>query len=1320
MDGPEFKVNVRTLDGKSVTVTIANGQTVKNLRDALKESMANASDYQNFHLFLKGQKLNLEDKLEHSSIRYEDFIVLMPYKKKKHPLTDCIAWRNDQSNETRRNEMQIGCSTEGRTNLKSSSSVNNSNAADSRPTNITCNSKPETSQIRSFAEAAWTDIVSDLSSVSEITQYSSKVDIPLKKKSSSMKVGLRNEDVLRFFGLVDANSFRRSHKSSSNVIGSCDSEADAVDISCPLSPWCPINDKCHQQLCQIIESVNCLSDLQTGNCLLFQEFIEPSFMATNLSKVHGIACSGERSQCICPLWLKKVLKVFTFLNIMYAYLQLSNIKVSWSCLEELLRNVRIFGTEPITVSDIKHLSVLCPKALSYYRHTKEEYEAMFVSVSVVPSLTLETVLLNAKGGLMDESEITVNIVDPDIVVKDNLGVRTAKKQISGQAVVDIIMSRQHNFEKDIWRIMKHFWEAKVPTTGSLDSFTLDDVLIFVKDGNNVNMKTKKLKCARKSKTSTTDSHCKERHQMLPEKMLEHLREGIGSHGQIVHVEYVRPRRAIYAEIPNNCLSTTRVALRKMGLSRLYSHQEESIRYSLSGKNVVVSTSTASGKSLCYNMPVLEALSQDLASCAIYIFPTKALAQDQLRVLLEMTGFADVGLNIGVYDGDTSQADRLWSRANSRLLITNPDMLHKSILPFHIQFQRILSNLRFIVIDETHAYKGAFGCHTALILRRLRRLCCHLYGSHPSFVLCTATSANPHEHAMELTGLESLEPVQNDGSPSGPKLFVLWNPPLRSMDEPSGFLGSKMQSSLLESVYANEKNMAKRSSPIMETALIFTEMVQHGLRCITFCKTRKLCELVLCYALEILRETAPDLVNCVCVYRGGYIAEERRKIEMDFFGGKLLGVTATNALELGIDVGHIDATVHLGFPGSVASLWQQAGRAGRRENTSLSIYVAFEGPLDQYFMKFPQKLFGRPIENCQIDVHNKQILEQHVACAAFEHPLSLQHDTEYFGSRLEDIITNLRTKGYLGHESCDASLKTWGYVGCEKIPSHAIGIRSTENEKYQVIDESTSAVIEEIEESKAFFQVYEGAVYMQQGKSYVVTMLDLSAKVARCRKADLKYYTKTRDYTDIHVLGGEYAYPARMIGMNRSRTTARVTACKVTTKWFGFYKIWRRTNKIFDKVDLFLPEYSYESQAVWIRVPEPTKIEVEAQNIPLRAGLHAASHAILNLVPLYIMSNSSDLGTECANPHESRYFPARLLLYDQQPGGVGISAQVQPVFGDILIAALELIRSCSCFGDKGCPNCVQNFSCPEYNEVLSKTGAILVLEGVIESENLKAK
>ncbi|KAF3775124.1 ATP-dependent helicase [Nymphaea thermarum] len=1264
MDGPELKVNVRTLDGRSMTVAVANGQTVKNLRDILKESLAPAGDYQNFHLFLKGQKLNLEDKLEHALIRSEDFIVLMPYRKKKQSLTDVSTWQSYPSHETGGNDTHPGCSTKTRTDLKWSSSSASSSAAEGRSTNMICNSKPEDTQIRSFTEAAWSDIVSDLSSVSEIMRDSSNVDIPLKKKGSSTRVSLRNEDLLRFFGLVDANSSRRSNHSSSNDLGSCVSEA--VDIPCPLSPWCAIKDKCYEQFYQIIESVNCLSDLQTGSCLLFQEFGKASFMATNLSKVDGIACSDERSQCICPSWLKKVLKVFTFLNIIYAYLQISNMKVAWSSVEELLRSVKIFDTELITVSDIEDLSVLCPK----------------------------TVQLNAREGHMDESDIPINIVDPDIMVMDSLGMRIAKKQIFGQAIVDIIMNRQHNFEKEIWRIVKDFWVSKASITGSSHSLTLDDVLIFVKEGNNVTMKTKKLKRTRESKTPTRNSQCKDRHQMLPEKMLEHLREGIGSHEQIVHVEYIRSRTAMHVEIPNNLLSTTRAALRKMGISRLYSHQEESIRYSLSGKNVVVSTSTASGKSLCYNVPVLEALSQDLTSCAIYIFPTKnlhvmvwnvqALAQDQLRVLLEITGYAEVGLDIGVYDGDTSQADRSWSHANARLLITNPDMLHKSILPFHFQFQRILSNLRFVVIDEAHAYKGAFGCHTALIVRRLRRLCCHVYGSDPSFVLCTATSANPREHAMELTGLGSLDLVQNDGSPSGPKLFVLWNPPLRSMNGSSRLHGPKLQTSLPESVSANEDNMAKRSSPIMETALIFTEMVQHGLRCIAFCKTRKLSEIVLCYALEILRKTAPDLVNYVCAYRAGYIAEERRKIEMDFFGGKLLGVTATNALELGIDVGHIDATLHLGFPGSVASLWQQAGRSGRRENASLSIYIAFEGPLDQYFMKFPQKLFGRSIENCQIDVHNKQILEQHITCAAFEHPLSLQHDAEYFGSRLEDTITTLRTKGNLGHESCNTSLRTWVYVGREKIPSHAIGIRSTENDKYQVIDETTSAVIEEIEESKAFFQVYEGAVYMQQGKSYLVTVIDLSAKIAICRKVDLKYYTKTRDYTDIHVFGGEYvslnlelAYPAKMTGMNYQRTTARVTACKVTTKWFGFYKIWRRTNKIFDKVDLFLPEYSYESQAVWIRVPEPTKIKVEAQNLPLRTGLHAASHAILNLVPLYIMSNSSDLGTECANPHESRYFPARLLLYDQQPGGVGISAQ--------------------------------NFSCPEYNEVLSKTAAILVLE-----------
>lgn len=638
------------------------------------------------------------------------------------------------------------------------------------------------------------------------------------------------------------------------------------------------------------------------------------------------------------------------------------------------------------------------------------------------------------------------------------------------------------------------------------------------------------------------------------------------------------------------------------------------------------------------------------------------------------------------------------------------MLHMSILPFHVDFHRILSNLRFVIIDEAHAYKGAFGCHMALILRRLRRLCTHVYGSDPSFVFSTATSANPCEHAMELANLPTLELIQNDGSPSALKYFALWNPPLCLKMVPN-------RSSRSDKACKSDKHvLVRRSSPIMEVSCLFAEMVQHGLRCITFCKTRKLCELVLSYTREILQETAPHLVGSICAYRAGYLAQDRRRIEGDFFGGKLCGIAATNALELGIDVGHIDVTLHLGFPGSIASLWQQAGRSGRRERPSLAIYVAFDGPLDQYFMKFPQKLFRSPIECCHINAQNLQVLEQHLACAALEHPLSLIYDEKYFGSGLNSAIMALNKRGYLSCDpSRDSSAVIWSYIGHEKSPSHAVSIRAIEKEKYKVVDKQKSEVIEEIEESRAFFQVYEGAVYMQQGKAYLVKELDISSKIAVCQEADLKYYTKTRDYTDIHVIGGNIAYPAKFSNIQFSRTTAQTNVCKVTTTWFGFRRIWKGTNQVFDTVDLSLPTYSYDSQAVWVRVPQPIKSAVENQKLSFRAGLHAACHALLNVVPLYIICNLSDLSSECANPHDSRYVPERILLYDQHPGGNGLSVQVQPLFTELLTAALELLTTCSCSGSTGCPNCVQSIGCHEYNEVLEKDAAIMIIKGVLEAE-----
>ncbi|GFY85675.1 UBQ, helicase-c and DEAD-like helicase domain-containing protein [Actinidia rufa] len=408
--------------------------------------------------------------------------------------------------------------------------------------------------------------------------------------------------------------------------------------------------------------------------------------------------------------------------------------------------------------------------------------------------------------------------------------------------------------------------------------------------------------------------------------------------------------------------------------------------------------------------------------------------------------------------------------------------------------------------------------------------------------------------------------------------------------------------------------------------------------------------------------------------------DRRRIESEFFSGNLCGVAATNALELGIDVGHIDVTLHLGFPGSIASLWQQAGRSGRREKASLAIYVAFEGPLDQYFMKFPQKLFRSPIECCHIDAQNQQVLERHLVCAAVEHPLSLLHDENYFGHGLKNAVMALKSKGFLSTDpSRDSSAEIWSYIGREKMPSHAVSIRAIETEKYKVIDKQKNEVLEEIEESRAFFQVYDGAVYMHQGKTYLVKELDISTKIAWCQVADLKYYTKTRDYTDVHVIGGDIA--------------------------------------------------------VWIRVPQSIQAAVEIEKLSFRAGLHAAGHALLNVVPLYIICNSSDLASECVNPHDTRYVPERILLYDQHPGGTGISAQVscgfgfliihiinilggkvQPLFTELLTAALELLTSCRCSGDTGCPNCVQSLSCHEYNEVLHKDTAIMIIKGVLDAEN----
>ncbi|VVB13674.1 unnamed protein product [Arabis nemorensis] len=1011
-----------------------------------------------------------------------------------------------------------------------------------------------------------------------------------------------------------------------------------------------------KKLAEVLKSRNCLTSPGFGKCLMSRETSSYS--------------------CSCPDWLKLIMETFTFLNLFSSLIESLGDKLYFTCLNESLDRLAMSGVR-VGIEDVKNLSIICPKVVKV---VTDEFEAANYKNAIVIADFLET-----EGGKIEKS---------------------GRKKTPLATVFSSMKKRDTSFKAELWESIKSLLQKNRCKRGI--TISLEDMLIFAGEGKGVGG----IEAREAGKDSFHHSRtlCRDKNSLLPLEMVEHLRKGFGSKGQIVHVEDIKARKAVYVEIPDELSEITKSALKRIGINTLYSHQAESISAALSGKNVAVATMTSSGKSLCYNIPVFEELTKDTDACALYLFPIKALAQDQFRAMSDLIKGYEASINLGVYDGDTPQKDRTRLRKSCRLLITNPDMLHMSILPLHGQFCRILSNIRYIVIDEAHTYKGAFGCHTALILRRFRRLCSHVYGTNPSFIFCTATSANPREHCMELANLSELELIEIDGSPSSDKLFVLWNPsvlPTTSKSE----VGTKVMSAKVMS--SDEAAEHRSSSPLSEVSHLFAEMVQHGLRCIAFCRSRKLCELVLCFTREILAKTAPHLVKAISSYRGGYIAEDRRKIESDLFGGRLCGIAATNALELGIDVGHIDVTLHLGFPGSIASLWQQAGRSGRRERPSLAVYVAFDGPLDQYFMKFPTKLFRGPIECCHIDSQNQQVLEQHLACAALEHPLSLQHDEKHFGSGLSNTVELLKNRGFLIFDlSRDSSARIWTYIGREKKPTRKVSIRAIEAEKYIVMRKGSDNVLDEIEESKAFFQVYEGAVYMNQGRTYLVTSLDTNKKIALCESADVDYYTQTRDYTKIHVTGGEIAYAFKAPKNQLEKTTAQAHTCTVNTKWFGFFRIKKRTNEAYDDVDLSLPSYSYQSQAVWIQVPESVKLAVEEKKFEFRSGLHAACHALLHVVPLYVRCNYSDLAPECPNPQEQGYFPSRILLYDRHPGGTGISAQIQPFFTELLKASLDLLNSCSCLAETGCPSCVQNFACQEYNELVHKQAAIMIIQVMI--------
>ena len=742
-------------------------------------------------------------------------------------------------------------------------------------------------------------------------------------------------------------------------------------------------------------------------------------------------------------------------------------------------------------------------------------------------------------------------------------------------------------------------------------------------------------------------------------------------GQIVHIEHIPRCEARYSELHQPLVASLRDCLKEHGLLPLYTHQAEAINYAREGKNVMVATSSASGKTLCYNAPVMEAILTEGGSCALYLFPTKALAQDQLRGLRELfyPHLFQLG-DVATFDGDTPQVERSGIRKNARVLLTNPDMLHIGILPNHQSWSRLLRHLRYVVVDEAHIYRGVFGSHVACVLRRLRRLC-QLYGSNPQFICCSATIANPGEHAERLVGLP-FKVVDNDGSPHGGKEFVFWNPPV-----------------------IDEARSVRRSAN-SEAANLFTELISQDIRSLVFARTRRLTELIYNYTRQRLTEVSSVLAKKIKPYRAGYLPEERRQIEQELFSGELLGVVATTALELGIDIGDLEATVLTGYPGSIASTWQQAGRSGRGRGKSMSFLIGLDNPLDQYFMRHPDSFFGKSFENALVNPDNPYILRAHLLCSAWELPLSSE-DEKFFGSAFGREWAGLGEQGLLKERK-----GKWYLSPAIAYPAQSINIRSTSGENFAIIDTSTGLLLETIEASVALFQIFPGAIYLHQGESYLVNELNLVGRTAYATPTTVNYYTQDKEITDLHIL--------RVL---RDKTCRRAKVylgeVEVTTRVVGFKKMLQFTDEVIGEEFLDLPPQHFPTIALWFDLPAEVVARLVKAQLDFAGGLHATEHAAIGILPLFALCDRNDIGGVSTPLHPDTGKP-QIFIYDAYPGGIGIAEKGFDLVEELWQTTLKAIKECPC--QDGCPSCIQSPKCGNNNKPLDKKAAQILLEGLL--------
>ena len=742
--------------------------------------------------------------------------------------------------------------------------------------------------------------------------------------------------------------------------------------------------------------------------------------------------------------------------------------------------------------------------------------------------------------------------------------------------------------------------------------------------------------------------------------------------KIEHVETIPAKEASYKKVDK--LEKKILGYLEEKEIKLYKHQALAIEKSREDKNIIITTPTASGKTLSFNLPVLEELIKDNDACALYIYPAKALSYDQLKVLRKFDEKLDLDINPNPYDGDTPKAKRYKIRQESRVILTNPYQIHL-ILQWHHQWERFYSNLKYIVIDEAHYYKGIFGSNVAFLIRRLKRIA-NFYGSNPKFILSSATLANPLELAEKLTG-EEFELIDEDSSPSGEKDFILYNP------------YKKLP------VHSDDENLSIHQ----ETERIFLYLLLKDIQTLCFTSSRKIAELIALWTKRDMEHTKKRYVDRISAYRAGYLAEDRREIEDGLKSRKYLGVTSTNALELGIDVGSLDAVIISGFPGSMISTWQQGGRSGRGNQKSLVILVAFENQLDQYFMKNPEFFFDKPHENVVIDLNNEKLLNNHIICAANELPIAPEEIEEVFGVD-EEFINNIVQNRDLRKS---AGLYIYPY---DDNPAFEFSLDQISNEIFSVMN--GNQLIEKIERSQMYREAHEGAILINKGQTYIVRDVDFNTHIIDVIKRDVNAHTIALKRTETKII-------KKIKKVKIGDFTVHYGELEVEEDYYKYKRM--EFSKTIGTYILDLPPLKFKTKGLWFTIPDSVKETLEERfkndSEVFAGGLHGAEHALIGLFPLHVMCDRFDIGGLSTNYHEDTQ-EASIFIYDAYEGGIGICEKAIDVFSKLTNSTRNLLKTCEC--ENGCPSCIYSPKCGNDNKPLHKKATEFILDYMWEEMN----